>query len=136
MFVTGNVNKSCFDKETKVKKILLVGLLAVAVTGCATGVKGERILGFKGSQAWFNTASIETQRAHFKEICSTGYGIKDNTTEMNRCIQKEWRDAKNKAAELVRASASAPTVNVNSSLSSPRSVQCHQVGPYINCSEH
>ena len=113
------------------KKILAVVALT-ALTGCATGVNGERIFGLKGSVAWFRTASVDTQRAHFKEICSAGYGIRDNTPEMNRCIQKEWRDARNKAAEIERAFASAPTVNVNSS---PRNVQCRQVGSYINCHE-
>ena len=113
------------------KKIFAVVALT-ALTGCATGVNGENVIGTKGSPMWFKTASVDTQRAYFKEICSAGYGIRDNTTEMNRCIQKEWRDARNKAAEIARASASAPTVNVNSS---PRNVQCRQVGSYINCHE-
>lgn len=113
------------------KKIFAVVALT-ALTGCATGVNGENVIGTKGSPMWFKTASVATQGAYFKEICSSGYGIKDNTTEMSKCIKKEWRDAKNKASALERASASAPTVNVNSL---PRSVQCHQVGSYINCNE-
>ena len=45
------------------KKLLAVMTLATMVTGCATGIQGEKIVGRPGSPMWFSTASVPTQIA-------------------------------------------------------------------------
>jgi hypothetical protein len=91
------------------KKLLAVMTLATMVTGCATGIQGEKIVGRPGSPMWFSTASVPTQIAHFKQICSA-YGFNDSTLNMSQCLRSEMQTAKQRAHENINSSRSTATV--------------------------
>lgn len=73
---------------------LLLPLASIFLSGCATGLDGETVMGSPGSPAWFNSASPKTKLHYFTEICS-GYGFKVDTLQMSQCIQNETLNAKN-----------------------------------------
>ena len=93
------------------KRILAVTVIATTITGCAvsTGVQGERVAGSPGSPAWFYTASVPTQIAYFKQICSA-YGFKDGTNNMSQCLRSEMQTAKQRAQETLNSNKSTATV--------------------------
>ena len=104
------------------KKLLAVALIATMVTGCATGIQGEKVVGRPGSPMWFSTSSVPTQIAYFKQICSA-YGFKDSTPNMSQCLRSEMQTAKQRAQE-----------NINSSRSTSSSTTvCQQWGSGMRC---
>jgi hypothetical protein len=109
------------------KRILAIGALA-ALTGCATGIQGETVVGGAGSPMWFMTASRPTQLAFFKRVCSD-YGIKDETMAMTQCLQTEMRSARQRAHEA------AMDMGKSSTTAMPKTIQCHRMGAYVNCTE-
>jgi hypothetical protein len=73
---------------------LVIALTSILLSGCATGLDGETVIGRPGSPAWFRTASAETKLHYFTTICN-GYGFKIDTPQMSQCIQNETLNAKN-----------------------------------------
>ena len=80
--------------------VSLLMLMSLGMSGCATGLNGETVMGRTGSPMWFNTASPATQTAHFLAICR-GYGFKDDTTEMSQCLQNETVSTKGRAQQRI-----------------------------------
>ena len=102
-----------------IRRIFLITFLttiSIGLTGCATGLSGETVMGQTGSPMWFKTASPATQTAHFSVICR-GYGFKDSTTEMSQCLQNET--VSNKARVQQRLSEPTPA---------PKSLICTSIG--------
>ena len=79
-------------------------IISIGLAGCATGLRGETVMGQTGSLLWFKTASPATQTAHFSEICR-GYGFKDGTNEMSQCLQTETISTK---ARVQQGSSDTP----------------------------
>lgn len=104
--------------------ILLIAILAmisIGLTGCASGLSGETVVGLTGSPMWLKTASQATQTAHFSAICR-GYGFKDGTTEMSHCLQTETVSAKARAQKTISDD------EIRSALSRPKSLTCTSIG--------
>lgn len=95
------------------------------LTACSTGIKGEQIIGSPGSPAWFMSASIDTQMEYFRKICM-GYGFKEDTPDMSRCLQTEARSAKSQA----RNKMSEAFQNLGKD-----SMTCRTVGNITKCRE-
>lgn len=87
-------------KRSSLFLVSFFALISFGVTGCATGLSGETVLGRTGSPMWFKSASPATQNAHFSEICR-GYGFKDGTEQMSTCLQTETIGAKARAQQRV-----------------------------------
>ena len=110
------------------RKLLAVMVLTTMVTGCATGIQGESVLGRPESPMWLSTASVPTQIAHFKQICFA-YGIKDGTQNMVNCLHSEMRSAKQRGHERSIAASIA------SERSRSKTINCTKTGSFINCTE-
>ena len=103
--------------------------LSLFNTACSTGRSGETVIGRPGSPMWFSSASIETQLAHFSQIC-LGYGFKSGTPEMSQCIQSEANNSKNRANSRMDA---YERNNAIRSLSQPKSMTCTTFGNMTTC---
>lgn len=84
-------------------KLALAGsALIFALTGCGTGTDGKQYYGRPGSPAWFKTASPNTIKKHFTDIC-TSYGFTEGSEAMASCMQKETLSQKQRNVERMAA---------------------------------
>ena len=65
---------------------LTISLVVSVVSGCSTGLKGERIFGKPGSEGWHQTASWETKNEYFKQWCRKN-GINDDHLKFSECVE-------------------------------------------------
>jgi hypothetical protein len=114
----------------------LLMLMSLGMSGCATGLNGETVVGRTGSPMWFKTASPATQTAHFLAICR-GYGFKDGTTEMSQCLQTETVSTKGRAQQRisdVEAQQRARRAQKkNNDTNSSNVMRCYSLGSVTRC---
>ena len=103
-------------------------IILFALASCNSG----RGIGQYESPAWHSTASMEEKSKYFKEQC-LGFGFKDNTTAMSKCIQTQMNESRSGARSKMRDASR----NYRNSYSSSSSMSCisNSVGSstYTNC---
>ena len=104
-------------------------IILFALASCNSG----RGIGQYESPAWHMSASLEERTKYFKEQC-LGFGFKDNTTAMSKCIQTQMNESRSGARSKMR-DASRNYRSSYSSSSSSMSCISNSVGSstYTNC---
>lgn len=99
------------------KIIPVISLIALASCQNSDGTYGQ-----VGSVAWLESASQSQRMNHFTGLC-IGYGFKEGTADMARCIQEEAGRARVSIADYYQSVA-------------PQQTTCTTMGNVTNCSSY